>query len=210
MEQVLEAAFDAGARRAFYTVLRLSWEVSPLFREWLVAHYPDRATLVMERVCDMRGGRDHAAGFGQRMHGSGPWAQLDRAALRQGLCPAVAEPAARVARLKPVQAADATRTTGAVPRLCHALRSSNFWHFLQRASAGIAREAIESGVTRALFRCAGRPRSCRAGRRTPGSAPPAGPARCESSCRATDGCRPGPSGKRWSRRSGARSAATTR
>jgi hypothetical protein len=27
MEQVLEAAHDAGARRAFYTVLRLPWEL---------------------------------------------------------------------------------------------------------------------------------------------------------------------------------------
>jgi len=32
MEQVLEAARDAGARTAFYTVLRLPWELDALFR----------------------------------------------------------------------------------------------------------------------------------------------------------------------------------
>ena len=32
MEQVLEAAWEAGAREAFYHVLRLPWEVAPLFR----------------------------------------------------------------------------------------------------------------------------------------------------------------------------------
>lgn len=35
MEQVMEAAWEAGARSAFYHVLRLPWELSPLFREWL-------------------------------------------------------------------------------------------------------------------------------------------------------------------------------
>jgi DNA repair photolyase len=44
MEQVLEAARDAGATSAFYTVVRLPWEVAPLFREWLQLHYPQRAT----------------------------------------------------------------------------------------------------------------------------------------------------------------------
>lgn len=43
MEQVLEAAWDAGARSAFYTVVRLPWEVVPLFRQWLELHFPQRA-----------------------------------------------------------------------------------------------------------------------------------------------------------------------
>ncbi len=56
MEQVLEAAWEAGARSAFYHVLRLPWEVAPLFRQWLQLHYPQRAERVMARVLDMRGG----------------------------------------------------------------------------------------------------------------------------------------------------------
>jgi DNA repair photolyase len=78
IERILEAAATAGARGAFYTVLRLPWEVAPLFREWLQAHYPQRADRVMNRVRDMRGGRDYDADFATRMKGSGPWADLIR------------------------------------------------------------------------------------------------------------------------------------
>jgi DNA repair photolyase len=76
MEQVLEAAWDAGARSAFYHVLRLPWEVSPLFRQWLEVHYPERAERVMARIHDMRGGKDYDSDFATRMKGSGPWAEL--------------------------------------------------------------------------------------------------------------------------------------
>jgi DNA repair photolyase len=76
MEQVLEAAWDAGARSAFYHVLRLPWEVSPLFRQWLELHYPQRAARIMARIHDMRGGKDYDSDFATRMKGSGPWAEL--------------------------------------------------------------------------------------------------------------------------------------
>jgi DNA repair photolyase len=76
MEQVLEAAREAGARSAFYHVLRLPWEVAPLFRQWLELHYPERAARVMARVREMRGGKDYDANFATRMKGSGPWAEL--------------------------------------------------------------------------------------------------------------------------------------
>lgn len=78
MEQVLEAARDAGARRAFYQVLRLPWELSPIFRQWLMQHCPDRAGRVMARIQDMRGGQDYDSDFATRMKGSGPWADLLR------------------------------------------------------------------------------------------------------------------------------------
>jgi DNA repair photolyase len=76
MEQVLEAAWEAGAREAFYHVLRLPWEVAPLFREWLQMHYPQRADRVMHRIQEMRGGKDYDSDFATRMKGSGTWAQL--------------------------------------------------------------------------------------------------------------------------------------
>lgn len=78
MEQVLEAAWEAGARHAFYTVLRLPWELSPLFREWLELHYPQRAARVMARVQEMRGGKDYDSDFATRMKGTGLWAELVR------------------------------------------------------------------------------------------------------------------------------------
>jgi len=76
MEQVLEAAWQAGARSAFYHVLRLPWEVAPLFKDWLERHYPQRAERVMARVREMRGGKDYDADFATRMKGSGIWADL--------------------------------------------------------------------------------------------------------------------------------------
>jgi DNA repair photolyase len=78
LEKVLEAAAEAGAINAGYVVLRLPWEVSPLFRQWLEAHFPERAQRVMNRVREMRGGKDYDASFGRRMHGEGVWADMIR------------------------------------------------------------------------------------------------------------------------------------
>jgi DNA repair photolyase len=78
MEAILEAAANAGARWAGYVLLRLPYEVKDLFREWLAVHYPDRAGHVMSLVRQMRGGRDYDSGFGTRMRGTGPLAELLR------------------------------------------------------------------------------------------------------------------------------------
>jgi DNA repair photolyase len=78
LEKVLEAAHDAGAIGAHYVVLRLPWEVNPLFQEWLQAHFPERAQRVMNRVREMRGGKDYDSDFSKRMHGEGVWADLIR------------------------------------------------------------------------------------------------------------------------------------
>jgi DNA repair photolyase len=78
LERILRAAVEAGAVGASYIVLRLPWEVNPLFQQWLEAHFPDRAQRVMNRVRDMRGGKEYDASFGKRMHGEGVWADLIR------------------------------------------------------------------------------------------------------------------------------------
>ncbi|MBC7729156.1 MAG: PA0069 family radical SAM protein [Microbacteriaceae bacterium] len=78
LERILEAARDAGASSAFSIVIRLPWEVNPLFQQWLAQHFPDRAARVMARIREMRGGADNASRFGERMTGSGIWAQLLR------------------------------------------------------------------------------------------------------------------------------------
>jgi DNA repair photolyase len=82
IEAVLEAAREAGASLAGYTVLRLPYEVKDLFREWLAEHFPDRAAHVMSIVRGMRGGRDNDPDFGTRMHATGPVAQLIRQRFR--------------------------------------------------------------------------------------------------------------------------------
>ena len=78
LEGILEAAAAAGARWAGYVLLRLPYEVKDLFREWLTAHYPDRADHVMSLVRQMRGGKDYDSSFGQRMRGTGALAELLR------------------------------------------------------------------------------------------------------------------------------------
>ena len=89
LERILEAAREAGASAAFSIVLRLPWEVNPLFQDWLQRHVPERAARIMARVREMRGGRDNDARFGSRMTGQGTWAQLlrqrlDKACARLG------------------------------------------------------------------------------------------------------------------------------
>ena len=78
IEAVLEAAREAGASLAGYTILRLPWEVKDLFREWLAEHFPDRAAHVMSQVRSMRGERDNDPDFGTRMQATGPVAELIR------------------------------------------------------------------------------------------------------------------------------------
>jgi len=76
LERVLEQARSAGARCAFATVLRLPWEVNPLFQQWLQSHFPQRAQRVMARMRDLRGGSDNDPRFQHRMQGQGVWGQL--------------------------------------------------------------------------------------------------------------------------------------
>ena len=76
IERVLRAARDAGARDAGYVLLRLPLEIAGLFHEWLDAQYPLRADKVRSLVRQTAGGRDYQSGFGTRMRGTGPVADL--------------------------------------------------------------------------------------------------------------------------------------
>ena len=78
VERVVAAAAAAGAGTGFSIPLRLPWEVAPLFEQWLSSHFPDRASRVMARLRDMRGGKINDARFGHRMRGEGVWAELLR------------------------------------------------------------------------------------------------------------------------------------
>ena len=76
LEEVLEAAAAAGASEAAYVIMRLPNELKELFKEWLAAHYPERASHVISIVRQMRGGRDNDPRFGSRMTGTGMFAEL--------------------------------------------------------------------------------------------------------------------------------------
>ncbi|QLF69549.1 PA0069 family radical SAM protein [Peteryoungia desertarenae] len=90
LERILDSAKVAGACEASYVLLRLPLEVSPLFRDWLLQHYPDRYRHVMSLLRSMRDGKDYDAEFGKRMRGTGPYAwqisrRFEMAAKRLGL-----------------------------------------------------------------------------------------------------------------------------
>jgi DNA repair photolyase len=76
IERILDAAHAAGVREAGYVLLRLPLEVRDLFREWLMANYPDRYRHVFKLVRDMRGGKDYDSTWGTRMKGTGPYAWM--------------------------------------------------------------------------------------------------------------------------------------
>ncbi len=90
IEKILDAARAAGAQDAGYVLLRLPLEVSPIFKDWLLRHYPDRYRHVMSLIRSMRDGKDYDSEWGKRMRGTGPYAwQIGRrfeiAARRLGL-----------------------------------------------------------------------------------------------------------------------------
>ena len=76
LEQILSAARGKGADSAIYLLLRLPREVASLFENWLLEHFPDRASKVMKLVRSTRGGKDYDPEFGTRMVGTGPYAAL--------------------------------------------------------------------------------------------------------------------------------------
>jgi DNA repair photolyase len=76
IERILDAVAAAGVRHAGYVLLRLPLEVRDLFREWLIANFPDRYRHVFKLIRDMRGGKDYDSTWGSRMTGSGPIAWM--------------------------------------------------------------------------------------------------------------------------------------
>lgn len=76
IEAILTAARDAGARAAWWSLLRLPHEVEPLFRDWLARHRPDRAQRVLNRLAVHRGGRLSSGEWFTRFKGEGPEAAL--------------------------------------------------------------------------------------------------------------------------------------
>ncbi len=76
LEAILEAARDAGATSAGYTLLRLPLELKQLFDEWLLEHEPLKRKHVLSLIRDMRGGALNHAEFGKRFTGEGAYAQM--------------------------------------------------------------------------------------------------------------------------------------
>lgn len=71
---ILQAAADAGATHAGYTIVRLPHGVADLFSAWLDRHMPDAKNKVLPRIQSMRGGKLNDPHFGTRIKGEGIFA----------------------------------------------------------------------------------------------------------------------------------------
>jgi DNA repair photolyase len=71
---ILQAAAEAGATAAGYTVVRLPHAVAPLFEKWLGTHFPDRKEKVLNRLRSLRSGKLNDSHWGKRMRGEGIFA----------------------------------------------------------------------------------------------------------------------------------------
>ena len=76
MPAILQAARDAGSRRAAWIPVRLPGAVEPIFDEWLEREHADRAGKIRARIRSMRGGVINDSRFGSRMRGEGKWAEV--------------------------------------------------------------------------------------------------------------------------------------
>ncbi|MCC6718965.1 MAG: PA0069 family radical SAM protein [Acetobacteraceae bacterium] len=76
LERILETAARAGARTGGYILLRLPHELKQMFEDWLAAHFPDRAARVLDLIRQTRAGALNEAKYGQRLTGTGVYADL--------------------------------------------------------------------------------------------------------------------------------------
>jgi DNA repair photolyase len=76
--KVLARAREAGAEKAFLTLLRLPAETRLVFEERIVEAFPDRAARIFSNLEQTRGGKRNESRFGARMEGTGPrWQAIE-------------------------------------------------------------------------------------------------------------------------------------
>jgi DNA repair photolyase len=76
MYETLRQAREAGARTAFYSLLRLPGTVEPVFLERMTAMFPDRIKKITHRLQEVRGGRLSTARFFERHQGQGTYGEM--------------------------------------------------------------------------------------------------------------------------------------
>lgn len=75
---VIQAAAEAGARVAGYTIVRLNGAIAEIFRDWLEKNFPDRADKVWHQIENCHGGKVNDSRYGTRMSGEGAIAESIR------------------------------------------------------------------------------------------------------------------------------------
>lgn len=73
--KILEAAKEAGASFAGYTVVRLPHAVKAVFADWLQEHRPGSKEKILSRIEETQGGTLSHGEFGKRLKGVGVWSE---------------------------------------------------------------------------------------------------------------------------------------
>lgn len=76
LEDVMAQVREQGAISCSYITLRLPHEVEQVFLDWLQRFYPLRADKVKNKLISMYKGNVYKSSFGERMRGTGEYAQL--------------------------------------------------------------------------------------------------------------------------------------
>ncbi|WP_411823154.1 PA0069 family radical SAM protein [Leptospira sp. 'Mane'] len=82
MESIVHLGKQNGISFAVMILVRLPYEVAPLFEDWLTEHYPLKKDKVLGLIRDTREGKLYQSDFKQRMTGTGNYAELLRARFR--------------------------------------------------------------------------------------------------------------------------------
>jgi DNA repair photolyase len=75
---ILKESAARGARSAFYILVRLPFAVEELFVDWLQRHKPARASKILNRLREIRGGKLSGSDFDTRKQGEGLFAESIR------------------------------------------------------------------------------------------------------------------------------------
>jgi DNA repair photolyase len=75
MPAILDAAAEAGAKRAGHVLLRLPFAVKDVFTRWLDDHAPTKKARILDRIRTLHGGKLYDSQWDKRMSGEGIFAQ---------------------------------------------------------------------------------------------------------------------------------------
>ena len=80
--EILRVAKEHGASTAAYIVLRLPYAVKDVFLDWVDVHFPDKRSLVENRIRITSDNKLNRSEFRERMTGTGPYAEQIRATFK--------------------------------------------------------------------------------------------------------------------------------
>ncbi len=80
---IISLAAKAGAADANFTVIRLNGALSGIFSDWIVDHFPNRASRVLNAIKEMHDGKLNDSDWGKRMTGTGQVSAMIRQMFNQ-------------------------------------------------------------------------------------------------------------------------------